>query len=94
LKTFEKTITSSGLLDFQIRDFNGKVIAHEKMPGTYVWRDSWATYQGDERALTNDKALLKRRELIPPLPQDLFLEFIKPIYSQLVTKVNNFYSRY
>ncbi|MBC7655387.1 MAG: hypothetical protein H7098_13055 [Oligoflexus sp.] len=95
LTTFEKTVTSSGLLDFQIRDYNGKVVTHEKMPGTYVWRDTWATYHGDDRALTNqDKNLLKRRESIPPYPQDLFLEFTKPIFSQLVAKVNNFYSKY
>lgn len=96
LNTFEKTISSSGLLDFQIRDFRtNKIITREKMPGTFVWVDTWATYRGDERALTDeDKKLLRRRESLPPLPQDLFLEFTKPIYSQLVSKIKNFYSRY
>lgn len=96
LSTFEKSITSSGLLDFQIRDFKTKkIISREKMPGIFIWTDRWGTYRGDERALTNnDKALLKRRETLPPPPQDLFLEFTKPIYSQLVSKIRNFYSRY
>ena len=95
LTTFEKTITSSGILDFQIREMNGKIITHEKMPGTFVWRDVWGTYRGDERALTeNDKRLLNRRETYPPNPQDLFIEFTKPIFDQLTYKVKNFYSKY
>jgi hypothetical protein len=83
------------LLDFQIKDMNGVVISQEKMPGTFVWLDTWGIYRGDERALTEqDKVLLNRRESIPPPPQDLFIEFTKPIYSQLISKVRNFYSRY
>ena len=95
LTTFEKSITSTGLLDFQIKDMNGVVITQEKMPGTFVWLDTWGNFRGDERALTEqDKALLNRRESIPPAPQDLFIEFTKPIYGQLISKVRNFYSRY
>ncbi|HEX7367480.1 MAG TPA: hypothetical protein VF273_10315 [Pelobium sp.] len=96
LTTYEKTISSSGLLDFQIIDLaTNKVINREKMPGTYVWVDTWATYRGDERALTdNDKALLSRRESRPPAPQDLFLAFTKPIYEQLTQRVSNFYRKY
>jgi hypothetical protein len=95
LTTFEKSITSTGLLDFQIKDMNGVVITQEKMPGTFVWLDTWGGFRGDERALTEqDKALLNRRESYPPPPQDMFIEFTKPIYSQLISKVRNFYSRY
>jgi hypothetical protein len=94
LTTFEKSITSTGLLDFQIKDMNGVVITQEKMPGTFVWLDTWGGFRGDERALTEqDKALLNRRESYPPPPQDMFIEFTKPIYSQLISKVRNFYSR-
>nr|WP_294897052.1 hypothetical protein [uncultured Pedobacter sp.] len=96
LTTYEKTISSSGLLDFQIIDLaTNKVIDHEKLPGTYVWVDTWGTYRGDERALTeNDKALLNRKESRPPAPQDLFLAFTKPIYDQFTQRVNAFYRRY
>lgn len=94
--TYEKSITSSGLLDLTIREYNtGKVISQEKMPGTFIWTDVWGTFKGDERALTKEEErICKRRESLPPAPQDLFLEFTKPIYSQVVSKVRNFYSRY
>jgi tetratricopeptide (TPR) repeat protein len=94
--TFEKTISSSGLLDFRIRDFNnGRIISQEKMPGTFIWRDVWGTFNGDERALTEEeRRICRRKEIMPPPPQDLFIEFTKPIYSQLTTKIRGFYSRY
>lgn len=96
LTTFEKTITSSGLLDFKIIDLaTNKIINREKMPGTYIWADTWGTYRGDERALTDkDKALLNRRESRPSAPQDLFLAFTKPIYEQLTQRISAFYRRY
>lgn len=94
--TFEKTVTSSGLLDFQIREAQtNKIVNRVKMPGTFVWIDSWGLFRGDERALNNqEKVLLNRRESFPPPPQDLFLEFTKPIYNQLVNKINHFYANY
>ncbi|RKD17089.1 hypothetical protein BCY91_02775 [Pelobium manganitolerans] len=96
LTTFEKTITSTGLLDFRVIDLaSNKVIRQDKLPGTYVWTDTWGAYRGDERALTeNDKILLSRRESRPPSPQDLFLAFTKPIYDQLVQRIHSFYRAY
>ena len=94
--TFEKNISSSGLLDFRIMDWKTKnIITQEKMPGTFIWRDEWATYKGDERALADDhKKMLKRKESPNPNPQFLFVEFTKPIYAQLTNKIQSFYRRY
>ena len=94
--TFEKTITSSGMLDFRVMDWTSKnIITQEKMPGTFVWHDEWATYKGDDRALTEaHKKLLKRKESPNPAPQFLFVEFTKPIYEQLTAKIQSFYRRY
>ncbi|QNF34259.1 hypothetical protein HUW51_16590 [Adhaeribacter swui] len=94
--TYEKTITSSGLLDFRVMDWKSKnIITQEKMPGTFVWRDEWATYKGDERALSKEQLKrAKRRESAVPNPQFLFVEFTKPIYNQLTSKISNFYRRY
>jgi hypothetical protein len=96
LITFEKSITSSGLLDLTIVDAaTGRLLSQEKMPGTFVWLDSWGTYKGDDRALTREEIILcNRKETMPPPPQALFLEFTKPIYNQVVAKINTFYKRY
>lgn len=94
--SFEKTITSTGLLDFRIMDWASKnIITQEKMPGTFIWRDEWATYKGDERALSDlHKKMAQQKESPNPSPQFLFVEFTKPIYEQLQAKIQTFYRRY
>jgi hypothetical protein len=96
LSIFEKNISSSGLLDMSITDWKTrKLVRQQKFPGTYVWRDSWASYKGDDRALSNQQlAITRRRETLPPPPSTLFLEFTKPIYNQLVDDISYYYNNY
>lgn len=95
-RVFEKQVTSAGLLNFSVVDLaTNKRLRNQRLAGTYVWVDQWATYQGDSRALTNQQYnLTRKREVMPPSPGNLFVEFTKPIYSQLVEQINAFYSRY
>ncbi|WP_406824558.1 hypothetical protein [Pedobacter sp. KACC 23697] len=96
LSIFEKNVSSSGLLDMSITDWKTRKLVHQqKFPGTYVWRDSWASYKGDDRALTKQQlAITKRREQLPPPPSALFLEFTKPIYNQLIDDISYYYNNY
>ncbi|MFT5723928.1 MAG: hypothetical protein ACI9JN_001045 [Bacteroidia bacterium] len=96
LTTFVKTLTSSGLLDFQIVNANtGATIQQRKLPGTFVWSTDWATYNGQEEALTSEQlTMTKRREAFPPSPQDLFIEFTQPIYTQVINSLNKYYRVY
>ncbi|MFC3561107.1 hypothetical protein [Pedobacter jamesrossensis] len=96
LSIFEKNISSSGLLDMTITDWQSKkIVRQQKFPGTYVWRDSWASYKGDDRALSKQQlAMTRRREVAPPPPDVLFLEFTKPIYSQLAGDISYYYNNY
>jgi len=93
LTIFEKTLTSSGLLDFQIiNSVSGSTMVQKKFPGTYVWKTSWASFNGMEEALTKDQLeLTNRREAYPPSPQDLFVQFTQPIYSQIVGMISAHY---
>ncbi len=93
LTTYVKTLTSSGLLDFQIVDsYSGSTIQQRKLPGTFVWSTDWASYNGQEEALSNEQIqLTKRREAFPPSPQDLFIEFTQPIYDQVIRSINQYY---
>ena len=94
---FQKEISSGGLLDFKIIDGRtGTLISQRKFPGTFVWYDKWGFYNGDERALENeDKEFIKRKRESPnPPPQDLFIEFTKPIFDQVTAFVGEFYRNY
>ncbi|SFH13602.1 hypothetical protein [Pedobacter insulae] len=96
LSIFDKKVASSGLLDMTVIDYNSnKVVRQRKLTGTYVWEDQWASYKGDERALTKHQlAISKRKEVMPPSPGALFVEFTKPIYSQLISEISSFYNNY
>lgn len=96
LTTYRKEVLSSGLLSMVIVDgkTNG-VLTHRKFNGEYAWVSTWARFNGDERALTDKQLeLCKLKEMQPPYPQDLFLEFTKPIYNQLVPSIRSFYQNY
>ncbi len=96
LHTFTKTLASSGLLDMRIIDAQtGSTLSQNKLPGTFVWETRWGWFNGDERALTTEQLnYIKQREAYPPAPQQLFIEFTKPIFSQITSKINSFYSGY
>lgn len=96
VKTFQKTITSSGLLDMKLRNARtGAVEMQRKFTGTFVWEDRWGMFVGDERALAeSDKCFVHRTQSPNPAPQVLFVEFTKPIYAQLTDCVSNYYRNF
>ncbi|RZK48984.1 MAG: hypothetical protein EOO99_07535 [Pedobacter sp.] len=95
LNTFTKQVSSTGLLELKIIDWNsGKVLRSKRLSGTFVWEDQWANYKGDDRALSKKQwQLVKRKEMRPPAPADLFVEFTKPLYTQLVQEISRYYQR-
>ncbi|GHT86670.1 hypothetical protein FACS18947_6670 [Bacteroidia bacterium] len=91
---YQREISSGGTLDVRILDAsNNRVIEQRKFSGSYVWKTTWGSYTGDDRALAKEqKDLSKREPQLPPPNQDLFLEFTKPIYTQVVSYVRGFYN--
>ncbi|MCF2442771.1 hypothetical protein L0657_02295 [Dyadobacter sp. CY345] len=91
-----KTIHSSGLLDMRVVDFNTKrQINQEKFSGEYDWVCEWASFNGDERALSPFQIrMCKSQELLPPDAQQLFAEFSKPIFDRLTDRLMDYYSKY
>ncbi len=96
LVTFRKEVVSQGLLSMIVVDANTNgVLSHQKFNGGYTWVSNWATFSGDDRALSPQQlAMCKQRETQPPVPQDLFLEFTRPLYNQLIPGIKRFYNAY
>lgn len=94
--SFKKQVVSKGLVSMQIRNADTKaVLTHEKFNGEFIWFSEWGHFNGDEKALKPEHiTLIKKREIPPPPPQDMFIEFTRPIYSQLTSTLESFYSRY
>jgi hypothetical protein len=91
-----KAVRSRGILAMEIYDFQtNKVLSREEIPGEYTWVNDWASFNGDERALTSaDLNLTRAKEALPPPPQQLFIEFTKPIYDQVTSRIRRFYDKY
>ena len=92
----KKVVDSRGVMMMEIFDARTKrVLKRYEMPGQFTWINEWAFFNGDERALTKEqKAMVARREEMPPLPQQLFLEFCKPIYNQFADNIRRFYNNF
>ena len=86
LITCKKEIISNGTLSLRIIDAqNNRELQLKNFSGQYTWVTNWASFQGDDRALTSEqKKLCDQKPELPPIQQDMFIEFTKPIYSQAI----------
>jgi len=91
-----REVISQGVLSARVVNaVNNKVEENRNFPGKFVWVNEWASFQGDERALSKEQLKMTETEpVMPPPEQDLFIEFTKPIFDQAVSFVRNYYSNY
>ena len=96
LTTFRREISSGGVLSLRFIDAQlNQELQRKNLTGSYVWNTTWANYKGDDRALTDEqKRMCTREPQSPPSPQDMFIEFTKPIYNQAVSYIRTVYVRY
>ena len=96
LTTYRREITSKGVLDVTIIDFQeNKILSENKIPGQYIWFTEWGSFNGDERAINKDQlALCNKKAAMPPNSQALFVEFTNPIFGQVTTFLRSFYRNY
>lgn len=90
-------VVSNGLINLTITHggFDKRILLNEDFGGQYVWFNEWGNFNGDERALTNQQlAICKARQIAPIPPQQMFVEFTKPIHDQLKSKLVQFYDGY
>jgi hypothetical protein len=90
-------VISKGIINLSITQ-NGnenKKLIFEDIAGNYVWFNEWGFYNGDERALTEEQLAICHRKRIDPIPpQQMFVEFTKPIQNQLRNRLVSFYNNY
>lgn len=96
MTTWRKEVISRGLVRMEVFDAQSEaVLSHNKFPGEFVWYSEWGNFNGDERALDDNQIkVCQLSEVPPPPPQNLFIEFTRPIYNQLVPAINSFYNNY
>lgn len=94
---FRMEVISRGLVNLSITK-NGMVdkdLIYQDFPGEFVWFHEWGQYNGDQRALTDEQiAICNNKRINPAPPQQLFVEFTKPIHQQLHSRLLAFYKNY
>ena len=96
ITTTQRTLLSEGDLMIAIRDLKGLVVWSDRFTGEHRWKTEFATYSGDERALSDsDKAALnKSTEYTMPRQEQIMEELFKQIQNDLSYRLRNYYSRY
>jgi len=81
------TISRSGL--------DNKDLLYQDFPGQFVWFHEWGHFNGDDRALTPEQIEVCNRRRVDPIPpQQMFVEFTRPIQQQLNNRLLSFYRDY
>ena len=93
LTTSRIEIISAGVLSIRVIDpATGRILNQKPLRQRSVWATEWATYNGDERALSNEqKALVARRPLPLPPEQELFNSFAGPLYEEAMKFISSVY---
>ncbi|WP_163714558.1 hypothetical protein [Mangrovibacterium lignilyticum] len=96
IRVITDEVASGGLIKVRVNEFQAnKLLLDNNIPGEFLWRNQYGIFIGDERVLTKEEVrILNNQAVPPPGPQDMFLEFTKPIYSRLTDQMHNFFRRY
>jgi hypothetical protein len=91
----QRTLASEGELFVIISDPVGQVMWTDRIKGTHQWKTSFATYHGDERALSDqDRALVNQNPEITPQEDEIREEIFNRIKTDLQYRLKNYFSRY
>ncbi len=95
ITTTKRTLVSQGDLFVTVRDVKGRVIWNDRFTGEHKWQTDFATYTGDERALTDsDKSLLNQNNYNPPNEDQVMEELLTQIQNDLTSRLRSYYTRY
>jgi len=91
-----RTLASEGDLYVTSRDNRGRILWSDIFRGEHRWQIEFATYRGDERALSeNDRALINRHDSYnTPREDEIMQNILRQIENEMNHRMRNHYSRY
>ncbi|HET7898736.1 MAG TPA: hypothetical protein VFL47_13725 [Flavisolibacter sp.] len=91
-----RTLLSEGDLYLTVRDVKGNVLWTDRFTGQHRWQTEFASYTGDERALTeSDRTLLNRtNNSNPPREDEIMRELYRQIQLDLSNRLRGYYARF
>jgi len=93
LTTSRIEIISAGVLSIRMVDpATNRIMNQKNLRRNSVWATEWATYNGDERALSaQQKRLVEQRQQPLPPEQELFSSFAAPLYEEAMKFISSVY---
>lgn len=96
ITTTQRTSVSQGDLYITLRDVQGRILWQDRFTGEHRWQTEFATYTGDDRALTDsDRAQLNQtNNQTPPREDDVMRELYNRIENDLWQRLQGYFSRF
>lgn len=96
ITTTRRTMVSEGDLYVTSRDKDGRILWSDIFRGEHRWQVEYATYRGDERALSeSDKALLNRNDYYNiPREDEIMENVLRQIENDMQYRMRQYYARY
>lgn len=94
ITTTTRTIQADALLQATVRDYNDRRLWSDTYRGDYGWTYSFATYTGDERALSEeDKKILNQKEQWPPSNDEIIRIIMQDIQRKTECGIAEYFNR-
>ena len=98
INTTRRLLVSEGELYLSLRDPKGRTLWSDRFTGEHRWQTEFATYTGDERALSDsDKSLLNRTNnggYNVPREDEIMGELYRQMQADLSNRLRNYFSRF
>jgi hypothetical protein len=94
ITTTTRTIQANGLLQSTIRDYDNRWLWSDTYRGDYSWIATFATFTGDERALSDeDKRLVNQKEQWPPSNDEIIRIIMDDIRRKTECGISEYFNR-
>lgn len=95
ITTTTRRLQADGLLQAIVKDHNEKFIWSDTYRGDYTWETTFASFTGDERALSDeDKRLVNRKEQWPPSNDEIIRIIMNEIQNKTECGIHDYFARY
>ncbi len=95
ITTTSREINSRAMLQIDLRDEDGRFIWSDNLPATHSWSTEFASFTGDERALSEtDKLLVNRRKEFAPPESEIMHSLLVEISNNMSYSIKNYYNRF
>jgi len=96
ITTTRRIMVSEGDLYVTARDHQGRILWNDIFRGEHRWQVEFATYRGDERALSeSERALLNRNNYYDtPREDEIMANVLRQIENDMQHRIRRYYARY